>query len=250
MCTSIANGGRRCKKHEAQIAKNKLKKAKESGDAAEIKAATVEYLQTEEGIEQLEEAGKDELAERFRLKRNQKIELHNAHWGTNHRTMAPRRIRRAAAYNMRGFDAKSKTHRDTGTLYDPNGWDIAGNHQATHTPFNADGFNVSGIDADGYNREGFKNGYNRAGFNKNGYSRDGYLSNGFHHATMLDRSGYDADGWARTGIHASTGEPYDADGYDRWGYHNITGINKDTGMTHDEELNDSFGYKPQSHVSA
>lgn len=250
MCTSIANGGRRCKKHEAQAAKNKLKKAKESGNAEDVKAATVEYLQTEEGIEQLEESGKDELAEKFRVMRNRKIELHNAHWGTHHRTMAPRRIRRAAAYDLRGFDKKSKLNKETGTLYDPKGWDIAGNHKDTHTPFTPDGFNVSGIDADGYGRDGYKNGYGRDGYNQRGWDREGYLATGFHHRTMLDRDGYDAEGWARSGIHASTGKPYDAQGYDRWGYHTITGINKDTGMTHSEELSDQFGYKPQSPVSA
>lgn len=250
MCTSIANGGRRCKKHEAQAAKNKMKKAKESGNAEDIKAAKIEYFLTEEGIEQLEDAGKDELAEKFRGMRNRKIELHNAHWGTAHKTMPPRKIRRAPAYNLRGFDAKAKTHRDTGTLYDKQGWDIDGNHRDTHTQFGPDGFNSVGLDAEGFSRDGFKNGYNRAGFNKQGWDREGYMPSGFHHKTMLARSGFDAEGWARTGIHATTGKPYDADGYDRNGYHRITGINKDTGMTHDEELTDAFGYKPQSPLSA
>lgn len=250
MCTAIRDGGFRCSKHESEAAKKKLKKAKESGDPAEIKAAQVEYFSSEEGIEALEESGREELAERFRLKRNQKIELHNAHFGTNHRTMAARRIRRAATYDLRGFDKKTKLNRDTGTIYDTKGWDIAGNHRDTHTKFGPDGFNLNGQDADDYNRDGFRNGYNRAGYNKNGWDREGFLPTGFHHRTMLDRDGYDSDGWARSGIHASTGKPHDDRGYDRWGYHNVTGINKDSGMTHSEELNASFGYKPERSVSA
>lgn len=245
MCTSIKDGGRRCKKHEAAAAKNKLKKAKENGDPDAIKAAQIEYFQTEEGVEQLEAAGKEELAERFREMRNRKILEHNAHWQTNHRLMEPRAVRlrrKAPAYDLRGFD-KNGIHRETGTMYDPRGFDSKRRHQATHTEYAPDGFNWVGIDSEGYDRDGYKNGYDREGFNKQGWDREGYLANGFHHRTMLDRNGNDDEGWARNGIHGSTGKPYDADGYGRDGYHHITGIHKETGMTLSEELSNLYGHR-------
>jgi hypothetical protein len=244
VCYAKKHGGFRCRSHEAANAKKKLKKAKEGEDPADIKAATVEYLSTEEGIEQLEDQGKLELAEKFRALRNRKITSHNAHWQTNHKLMEPRAVRlrkKAPAYNLRGFD-QNGIHRETGTTYDPRGWDQRGHHQDTRTEFGPDGFNVAGTDAEGYGRDGFKNGYNRQGFNKQGWDREGYLPNGFHHRTGLDRNGYDDEGWARTGLHAFTGKPYDADGYGRDGYHHITGLNRETGMTLSEELSSRYGH--------
>lgn len=250
MCTSIANGGRRCKRHEAQVAMNKLKKATARGNVEDIKEAKKEYFQTEEGVERLEAAGKTELAERFRALRNRTIETHNAHWGTKHKTMPSKLERMARTHTLRGFHKKTLIHAITGTAYDQDGWSHDYIHKDTGTDLAPDGFSWYGKDAGGFNREGFNSqGYNRQGFKKNGRDRDGYNAEGFN-VQGYNRDGYNDEGWDYSGIHVSTGESYDIDGYDRAGYHHITGINKETGMTHSEELNDRFGYKPQSPVSA
>jgi hypothetical protein len=88
-------------------------------------------------------------------------------------------------YDDNGFDSKG-IHRDTGTEYDPNG------------------FNVAGYDADGYDSDGFdENGLDREGYDSSGYDTDGY-----------DRDGYDPDGFDRDGIHCDTGTRFNEDGYD------------------------------------
>lgn len=80
-------------------------------------------------------------------------------------------------------------HKETGTIYDPNGYDkngydqngfdINGIHRDTGTIYDPDGFNIQGIDAEGYNKAGFnESGYDRQGYNAAGYDRQGYDVNG------------------------------------------------------------------------
>lgn len=67
MCTSIADGGRRCFSHEKLDSttnlKKRMKKAQNEQDAEGFKNARNDYLTTEEGIEKLESEEKFEIAE-------------------------------------------------------------------------------------------------------------------------------------------------------------------------------------------
>lgn len=64
---------------------------------------------------------------------------------------------RANPYNPAGFDTVGR-HRDTGTRYDPAGYDIngynadgfnaAGNHRDTNTPYNPAGFDRTGFNVE------------------------------------------------------------------------------------------------------
>lgn len=59
-----------------------------------------------------------------------------------------------AQYDENGFDVKTGKHRDTGTQYDPDGWDQWGfdewgYHYATGTKWDEDGFDEYGFDRDG-----------------------------------------------------------------------------------------------------
>ena len=93
--------------------------------------------------------------------------------------------------------------------YDRRGFDRAGNHRDTGTPFQSDGYDIDGYDRDGrtyagYDRNGLDHdGYNRGGYDVAGYDREGYDRQGF------DVHGYDHDGYSRAG--------YDFEGYDRQG---------------------------------
>lgn len=110
-------------------------------------------------------------------------------------------------YNKKGFNF-SGIHRDTGTKYDPEGYDEAG-------------YDSDGYDKDGYNKRGYdRDGYNRKGYDSEGFFRDGV--NAFT-AGRYDRWGYDKDGYNRKGfnnaaIHRDTGTQYDPEGYDKYGF--------------------------------
>lgn len=102
-------------------------------------------------------------------------------------------------YNDDGFHVETHVHRDTGTLYNPEGYN--------HLGFDEEGFDKDGYDAYGYDFEGYDGeGYDAEGYDNNGYDCDGY-----------DRDGFDSDGYDRDGIHCETGTAYNEDGFDREG---------------------------------
>lgn len=147
------------------------------------------------------------------------------------------------------------THRETGTLFDPEGYDISGFnaegydrdgygqdgfdrlgydrdgfnedsiHKQTGTEYDPDGFDIDGFNAEGFNREGF----NREGFDCEGYDEDGYDEDGYN------RDGFDADG-------------YDSDGYNEGGF-NYDGYHRDTGTQWDEDGYDCNGNERESNLS-
>lgn len=108
-------------------------------------------------------------------------------------------------------------HRDTGTEYDPEGYNISGydkggRDRSGYDKFGIDkeGYDKHGIDSYGYDRNGNrrnpdgspmfrtdrKNGYDVWGVDKDGYKEDGF-----------DRFGFDREGYNREGL--------DKDGYTR-----------------------------------
>ena len=84
-------------------------------------------------------------------------------------------------------------------------------HEDTGTDYDPEGFNVNGNDKDGYNREG----YNFFGYNREGYNKEGFDKKGIHKDTLTE---YDPDGFNKEG--------YDKDGYDKKGY-NQEGYNRE-----------------------
>ena len=110
-------------------------------------------------------------------------------------------------FDENGFNTKTGDHKETGTPYNPEGFD-------------KNGYNEKGFDKDGYNRQGFDNeGYGRDGFNASGWNRDEINKNT---RTKYDSQGYDingwnAQGWNRQNTNKETGNQYDKDGYNRNG---------------------------------
>lgn len=97
---------------------------------------------------------------------------------------------------MEGEDAMSA---NTSGHYDRHGFDAAGLHKATHTPYDTSGYDFNGRDVDGFNRSG----YDRYGFNAAGLHRDTgtpYAPSGYNcdgrDCRGYDRSGLDANGHA------------------------------------------------------
>lgn len=111
-------------------------------------------------------------------------------------------------YDVYGWSQYGKEHQETGTKYDPEGYD-------------AQGFNESGLDREGYDRQGFNGeGYDRRGFNKLGINRETgtkYDLEGFD-AREIDSYGFDKQGRRRNpeGKVVSYLRKY-IDGYDIWG---------------------------------
>ena len=106
-------------------------------------------------------------------------------------------------FDENGFSTSTGLHKDTGTLYNPEGYNQAG--------YDAEGYNVNGFNAQGYDRDGF------------------------------DVDGYDVDGWhGETGLNKLTGTIYDTEGYNKAGY-NEKGFNK-TGMHENGTLYDEEGF--------
>lgn len=112
-------------------------------------------------------------------------------------------------------------HKDTGTRYNKEGFDIKGTNKDTLTKFDNNGFDRHGFDRHGYD----KNGYDEDGFNKKGintdtgnlYGLDSYDTFGY------DKDGYNNDGFNKEGRNKDTGtyyalDGYDKDGHDRGGY--------------------------------
>lgn len=125
------------------------------------------------------------------------------------------------------------THPETGTSYDPDG-------------FNREGYDADGYDADGYNRGGF----DRGGFDRDGFDGRGFDADGIHPETQTSRdpsgrdaNGRDVNGWTagayRGSVNGLTGTPFSPDGYDAGGFdtdgfdrggHDVQGFHRDTGL--------------------
>ncbi|MFC4369389.1 hypothetical protein [Citricoccus nitrophenolicus] len=171
---------------DAKKHKKKRAAAKKKGDKTEEKAATIEYLTTQEGIESLEDAGKLELAEKFVERRNQKIRAYNRKFNGGSESMplflpyAQRDQRPLPGYrlppiwNAQGFNVRQnqpRVHRDTRQLHNKRGFDAAGVH-ANGTRYNAEGFNTQGYDVEGFNAQGWdREGYGRDGYNADHFTR-------------------------------------------------------------------------------
>ncbi|MDA0780898.1 MAG: filamentous hemagglutinin N-terminal domain-containing protein [Rickettsiales bacterium] len=94
-----------------------------------------------------------------------------------------------AGVRVRFFDANNfdqyGVHKETGTPYDPNGFDI---HGFDINGFDINGFNQFGFDINGIHRDtgtpfgpdGYdQNGFDIAGFDRNGFDINGFDANGF-----------------------------------------------------------------------
>jgi hypothetical protein len=95
-------------------------------------------------------------------------------------------------YDEYGFDSEG-THRETGTVLDPNGFDSDGIHSVTETEFHP----TTRLTRDGERID--SEGYSVAGYNEDGYDREGYDSDGY------DQYGQDSFGNSR----CANGECYD-----------------------------------------
>ncbi|MGI9255943.1 MAG: hypothetical protein ACR2PY_03310, partial [Salinispira sp.] len=151
-------------------------------------------------------------------------------------------------YDANGFN-DAGIHQDTGTRYDPNGYDkdgYAGNS------YDKDGYNAAGYDIDGYNADG----YDAEGYNRNGYKADSYNAAGFNadgnhrNGTKYNPEGYDVNGYDKNGFntegkHRDTGMEYNLYGYGKDGY-NAAGFNADgnyrDGTKYNPESYDEQGY--------
>ncbi|MGW9550682.1 hypothetical protein ACWG8W_06455 [Citricoccus zhacaiensis] len=185
MCQSKADGGNRCfsctNNLNANVLKKKRSAAKKKGDKEAAEKLNIEYLTTEEGIEQLEEAGELEHAAKFVERRNRKIASFNREFKQNKPPFLPyeRRDERPLPgyrlppiWNHDGFNVRKgqpRVHRETRKLHNPQGFDAAGFH-ANGTRYNAQGW-----DHEGYGRDGF----DAQGFDRQGYDRDGYNADHF-----------------------------------------------------------------------
>ena len=124
----------------------------------------------------------------------------------------------AVVYDDYGFDSEG-IHRETGTKYDPRGFDQSG-HQEDGSEFDSAGLTIdrSKYDRDGFDIQGYdRDGYDRNGFDIQGYDRDGYDRNGFNqvqnhrNGTEFDDNGFDINGFNRDYIHRN-GTEFDGDG--------------------------------------
>jgi len=124
-------------------------------------------------------------------------------------------------FDCDGFHVESRLHRDTGTEFNPQGYNANG--------YDADGYDREGRDAEGYDREGFDEaGYDREGHDEAGFDADGIHSetgtefghtgrtrNGSRYNSQgCDRHGYDREGYNEEGYDASG---YNCDGEDEYG---------------------------------
>ena len=107
-------------------------------------------------------------------------------------------------YDENGFN-RYFLHKDTNTIYDPQGFDIFGwsengTNKDTGTLFDEQGYDIHGYDKDGYTY---------AGWNKEGINKET--------KTERDKDGYDKDGWSTKGICKWTHTRWDKNGYDMYG---------------------------------
>ncbi len=138
-------------------------------------------------------------------------------------------------YDANGFN-DAGIHQETGTRYDPNGYDKDG--------YNSNGYDKDGYAGNGYDKDGYdKDGYAGNGYDEDGYDKDGYDSNGY------DKDGFNAAGFDTEARHRETGEIYNPAGYDINGYDkngfNAEGINRATGMIYDR-----YGYAKDGYTAA
>ena len=162
-------------------------------------------------------------------------------------------------YDSNGFNYYG-IHRDTGTEYDEQGYDINGFDDCgiykTGGFYDEEGYNRLGYNENGWNRDGIyettgtiydSDGYKIDGYNEEGYNRGGWNKEGIHKDT---KTIYNEEGWTNEGINKNTGtkyneQGYDKDGYDEQGFNewgwNREGINKKTGTYYDEHGYDDCG---------
>ena len=115
-------------------------------------------------------------------------------------------------YDASGFSIMPPHyHRDTGTLYDNDGFDIYGNSQddafVADDMYDASGFSMMPP----YYHRDTGTFYDNDGFDRYGNSDPGA------------GGAYDANGFDSMGYHRETGTSYDYNGFDQYGYHEDTG---------------------------
>lgn len=150
-------------------------------------------------------------------------------------------------YNSDGFK-KDKTYRDTGIIYDTEGFDIdglnsrkfnrAGNNNITGSIYDSNGYDIDGLNSGGFNMSNYHKDtntlYNPSGYDVNGYDIQGFNASGYHKDTntLYNLDGYDIKGFNRTDYHKDTHTLYNLDGYNITGVDsrgfNATGYHKDT----------------------
>ncbi|MYE38481.1 MAG: hypothetical protein F4X82_03125 [Candidatus Spechtbacteria bacterium SB0662_bin_43] len=158
-------------------------------------------------------------------------------------------------YDPRGYDVWGRDKDD----YDKNGFDVMGVHRDTDDHYNPNGYDLWGYDRDGYNargrdraqcdRRGFGfGGHNvrtRSAYDEHGYDYRGFDSDGIHQrtGTRYDEKGYDTDGYNSYGFDE---KGYDMIGYDQHGYDHKgfdgNGIHRVTGTRYNEEGYDADDY--------
>lgn len=157
---------------------------------------------------------------------------------------------------MAGKFDKNGIHEETGTSFDPNGFDFIGIHKDTKSRFDPYGYDMNGFDEFGYNEEGMHRDtgteFNTDGFDsfdiheKTGtrFDPNGFTADGIHKDTKTrfnpqgyDRNGidkygyregqYNYRGYNQEGIHRDTGTKFNPEGFDRDGIHEKTGTEFD-----------------------
>lgn len=255
MCQSKADGGVRCFSHEIfgrspneikerikslKLRKKQGKKFTES-DEQQLKELMRDYATTEEGIENLEEDGKEDIADKYSARRNRLIEAYNSEHGKAKPLFAEKALRGASReytrhpriWDINGFNVQQRQkriHRETGNIWNPAGFDYNGTHKETGTRFHP----MTGLTVDGYTKEGF---HRKTGLDRQGFDRSGYNVSGWHkdkhtrpdaNGLMFDYKGEaypesddspDAWGWlfsTRTNdfMHEATGTSRNPDGLD------------------------------------
>ena len=182
--------------------------------------------------------------------------------------------------NIGKFHHETHINKDTGTEFNPQGFNWLGIHQ-TGKSNDPEGFDAFGrlyviplfhgddFPTDSYSRRyldwnGYDiKGYNREGFNWNGYDHRGFYYKGYHRDTksILDNEGYDREGFSeaghnragfdRDGYHKATGTTACPEGFDAEGFHAATGFHKETKkhrMTNSEY--DTKGYNVEGYDRA
>jgi len=179
-------------------------------------------------------------------------------------------------YDEMDFEIKSQNHKDTGTLYnsqgydfkgfdkdgfDSKGWNKEGIHKDTGTRFfqgfDKDGFNEYGRNVAGWDKDGFGSHgnhintgtkFNEDGFDKEGYNEDGWNKEGYNEDT---RTKFNEDGWNKEGYNEDTRTKYAKDGWNKEGYNedgfdskgwSKEGIHKDTGTKYAKDGWNKEGY--------
>ncbi len=172
-------------------------------------------------------------------------------------------------YDIRGFDRegfdgrgfnREGINKKTGTEFGLSGWNQSETiHRDTGTKYDPDGFDHLGYDKDGYDRDGYKAVYDeskkgrhslfgeyKGSYDRNGYDKDGFDINRFNREGIHEKTGsrFDENGFDAQGKHESTNDIYDSEGYDRTGYNkdgfdragfDRSGIHKDTGTKYDPD---------------